>query len=92
MKEINMDAITTLMNDDTREQVHRELAPCTPLEFLKRYCEIDENFEDVLKSEFSICLLQEERHEKEYCNSFNDGNSYNCRFYYRKQNCRTKNC
>lgn len=51
-----MDAIVTLMDDEKREQVHRELAPCTNENFLKRYCELDENFEDVLKNEFSIEL------------------------------------
>lgn len=33
-----MDAIAVLMDDETREKVHRELAPCEPIEFLKRYC------------------------------------------------------
>lgn len=32
--------VEQLMDDDTREQVHRELAPCTELEFLARYLEI----------------------------------------------------
>lgn len=32
--------VVQLMDDDTREQVHRELAPCTELEFLARYLEI----------------------------------------------------
>jgi hypothetical protein len=34
------DAVVNMMDDDTREQVHRELAPCTELEFLQRYLEI----------------------------------------------------
>lgn len=51
-----MDVIAGYMDDYKREQVHRELAPCSPEEFLKRYCEIDENFEDLLESEFSIEL------------------------------------
>lgn len=42
------------MDDDKRERVHFELAPCEPEEFLKRYLEIDPDFEAVLKSEFSI--------------------------------------
>lgn len=49
-----MDAIAALMDDETREKVHHELAPCEPIEFLKRYCELDPNFETVLKDEFSI--------------------------------------
>jgi hypothetical protein len=32
--------VEQMMDDDTREQVHRELAPCTELEFLRRYLEI----------------------------------------------------
>lgn len=51
-----MDAIAVYMDDDKREQVHFELAPCEPEEFLKRYLELDPDFEDVLKSEFSIEL------------------------------------
>jgi hypothetical protein len=34
------DAIVNLMDDDTREAVHNEIAPCTELEFLVRYLEI----------------------------------------------------
>ena len=49
-----MDIIATYMDDEKREQVHNELAPCSPEEFLKRYIELDPDFEDVLKSEFSI--------------------------------------
>lgn len=51
-----MDAIAVYMDDNKREQVHFELAPCGPEEFLKRYLELDPGFEDVLKSEFSIEL------------------------------------
>lgn len=51
-----MDVIATYMNDEIREQVHGELAPCTPEEFLDRYCELDPDFEDLLKDEFSIEL------------------------------------
>jgi hypothetical protein len=49
-----MDAIAVLMDDETREKVHRELAPCEPIEFLKRYCELEPSFETVLKNEFGI--------------------------------------
>lgn len=49
-----MEAIVVYMDDDLREQVHRELAPCTHEEFLKRYCELDESFESLLSNEFSI--------------------------------------
>lgn len=49
-----MDRIAIYMDDEKREQVHRELAPCSPEEFLKRYIELEPSFENVLKSEFSI--------------------------------------
>lgn len=51
-----MDAIATYMDDEKREQVHFELAPCTPEEFLMRYIELDPTFEELIKSEFSIEL------------------------------------
>lgn len=34
------DIIVNLMDDDTRETVSNELAPCSDLEFLRRYLEI----------------------------------------------------
>jgi len=34
------DNIVSFMDDDAREEVHSELAPCSELEFLKRYLEI----------------------------------------------------
>jgi len=39
-----LDSLVTLMDEDLREQVHEELAPCEPIEFLERYCEFDEDF------------------------------------------------
>lgn len=49
-----MDAIAVFMDDEIREKVHYELAPCEPEEFLERYLELDPDFANVLKSEFSI--------------------------------------
>lgn len=34
------DAVVNLMDDDTREAVHAEIAPCTEAEFLARYLEL----------------------------------------------------
>ena len=34
------ETVVNMMDDETREQVHTELAPCTELEFLKRYLEL----------------------------------------------------
>lgn len=48
----NWEAIVNLMNDEIRERVAFELAPCTEEEFLKRYLEIDHDFQNVLDTEF----------------------------------------
>lgn len=48
------DAIVNYMDDDKREAVHFELAPCTKTEFINRYIELDPDFEDLLDFEFSI--------------------------------------
>jgi hypothetical protein len=49
-----MDAIVCCMDDEVREQVHMELAPCTNEEFLRRYSELAPDFEVLLKEEFGI--------------------------------------
>ena len=49
-----MDTIASYMDDDKREQVHAELAPCEPEEFLERYLELDQDFEELLENEFGI--------------------------------------
>ena len=51
--------MVTYMNDEIREQVHAELAPCTETEFLKRYLELDEDFYTLLYSEFRIPLYDD---------------------------------
>ena len=51
-----LDTIATYMNDEIREDVHVELAPCTPEEFLRRYVELDPDFKELLKTEFRIEL------------------------------------
>lgn len=40
LQEHDMDTIAHYMDDDVREAVHREIAPCTPIEFLRRYLEV----------------------------------------------------
>lgn len=50
----NWEAIASYMDDETRERVHFELAPCTNVEFLRRYLELDPYFTDLLQGEFSI--------------------------------------
>ena len=49
-----MDIIENYMDDDIREKVHYELAPCTSEEFLKRYIELDPDFEKLLYNEFGL--------------------------------------
>lgn len=46
----NYDAAVNLMDDDIREELHRELAPCTDIEFLVAYFEAHyERFGDVFE-------------------------------------------
>ena len=52
-----MPAIAIFMDGGIREQVHRDFAPCSSNEFIKRYCEFDPDFENVLKSEFGIDIM-----------------------------------
>lgn len=49
------DAIAILMDDDIRVRVNEELAPCTKEEFLRRYLELDPDFEyNVLEPDFGF--------------------------------------
>lgn len=49
-----MDAISQYMDDDKRELVHAELAPCEPEEFIERYLELDADFQELLNNEFGL--------------------------------------
>lgn len=49
-----MNIISSYMDNEMRESVHHELAPCEPQEFLKRYLELDPDFNQLLKNEFEI--------------------------------------
>jgi hypothetical protein len=40
-----MDEVASYMNDEIREDIHIELASCTPEEFLTEYCNADPDFE-----------------------------------------------
>lgn len=48
------DSIVVCMDDDKRETVHFELAPCSEKEFLESYIELEPEFERLLAEEFSI--------------------------------------
>lgn len=49
-----MEAISTYMDDEKRELIHNEISPCTNVEFLKKYLEIDPGFSELLETEFSV--------------------------------------
>lgn len=49
-----MDAIAVYMDDDIREKLHAELAPCSPEKFLTEYLRRVPSFEKVLEDGFSI--------------------------------------
>lgn len=54
VNQVSLDEIAGYMNDEIREQVHAELAPCTQEEFLTRYLQLDCEFINLLFSEFNI--------------------------------------
>lgn len=54
VNQVSLDEIAGYMNDEIREQVHAELAPCTPDEFLTRYLQLDCELINLLLSEFNI--------------------------------------
>lgn len=52
-----LDVIATYMDDDIREDVAFDLdSCCTPEQFLKEYVSRDNEFEELLRTEFSIEL------------------------------------
>lgn len=46
------DTIASYMDDEIREDIHQELAPCSEVEFFREYMERDPEFIDLLRSEF----------------------------------------
>ena len=54
LNEEEMENIASYMNDEIREDLHFKMAPCEPEEFLKAYVARDPDFEELLRSEFSI--------------------------------------
>lgn len=48
------EAIVSYMDDEIREALHCEIAPCTNEVFMMRYLEKDPDFEKLLCSEFGI--------------------------------------
>lgn len=41
--EINFDAAVNFMDDEIREMLHQEIAPCTDQEFFNAYCKAHED-------------------------------------------------
>lgn len=56
LRQDQMDVIAMYMDDDIREDLHGDLAPCSPELFLREYCARDKNFENLLWQEFSVIL------------------------------------
>ena len=54
IKQKDMENIVTYMDDNIREAVHREFAPCSPEVFLEEYLKRDPSFEDLLANEFDF--------------------------------------
>lgn len=50
----DMEIIASYMDDEIREQVHAEIAPCSNEEFIKRYLDLDDSLADILKREFEF--------------------------------------
>lgn len=48
------ETIASYMDDEIREEVHAEAAPCSNRYFLESYLEKDSNFEYLLAEEFDI--------------------------------------
>ncbi len=46
MKDDTFKTLTLLMDDEIREMLHFELAPCTQEEFIEKYCEYDSEFRE----------------------------------------------
>lgn len=46
------EAVVNLMDDEIREEVHRECAPCSKSIFFDRYCELHE---EKYGEEFAVC-------------------------------------
>lgn len=62
----NFYEIALYMNDKIREQVHAELVPCSPKQFLARYLELDPEFQEILDTEFSEAYIKAALLDKDY--------------------------
>lgn len=62
----NFHEIALYMDDALREQVHSELVPCSPEEFLTRYLQLDPSFQEVLDEEFPEGYVQAALLDRDY--------------------------
>lgn len=61
MRKINEELMMTLagyMDDDIREKLHADLAPCTNERFLVEYCKIHEEFEEFLHEDLQLLDIE----------------------------------
>ena len=63
-----MEAIAIYMDDEIRERLNFEMAPCSNEEFINAYLDQDPDFEKLLESEFSFDRTGTP--EKKYCLDF----------------------
>ena len=54
INDFDMANIANYMDDEKREELHNEIAPCTHEEFIAAYIEKDPEFEDFLEQEFNF--------------------------------------
>lgn len=52
-----MEMLEIYMNDELREKVHYNIAPCTNDEFLKEYYKLDVTFVEFVQKEFGLDLM-----------------------------------
>ena len=50
----DMDNIASYMDDEIREELHNEIAPCSHEEFISAYIKRDPSFEEFLEQEFNF--------------------------------------
>lgn len=54
IKEKTWQAIVSYMDDDIREDVHLDMAPCSNEDFLREYLKRDPGFAEILRTEFNM--------------------------------------
>lgn len=50
----DMNEIASYMDDEIREELHSQLAPCSHEEFIQAYLEKDPEFIEILQNEFDF--------------------------------------